>query len=97
MVSVRQVKAARALLAWSQDALAEASGLSERAVARLEAQDGEVGERAEGGSQLLSALEKAGVLFLPDYGEGVGVRLHKPLGSTPTSIPLEELNAENDE
>ena len=54
MVSVRQVKAARALLAWSQGALAEASGLSEPAVARLEAQDGGVVEEAEGGAQLLA-------------------------------------------
>ncbi|HTO78211.1 MAG TPA: helix-turn-helix transcriptional regulator, partial [Methylocystis sp.] len=40
MVSVRQIKAARALLGWSQGALAEASGLSEATVARLEAPDG---------------------------------------------------------
>ena len=80
MVSARQVKAARALLAWSQEALAKASGLSEPIVARLEAHDGEVGERAEGGSQLLAALEKAGVAFLSDNGEGVGVRLHEAAG-----------------
>jgi hypothetical protein len=97
MVSVRQVKAARALLAWSQDALAKASGLSEPIVARLEAQDGEVGERAEDGAKVLSALESAGVVFLPENGEGQGVRLRKPLGSMPSSIPLEDLNAENDE
>ncbi len=97
MVSVRQVKAARALLAWSQDALAKASGLSGLIVARLEAQEGEVGERAEGAAKILAVLESAGVVFLPENGEGQGVRLRKPLGSMPSSIPLEDLNAENDE
>ncbi len=97
MVSVRQVKAARALLAWSQGALAEASGLSESIVARLEAQDGEIDGRADGGAKLLMALKSAGVVFLAENGEGQGVRLHRPLGSLPSSIPVEDLNAENDE
>jgi len=96
MVSVRQVKAARALLAWSQGALAEASGAPESIVARLEAQDGEVDGR-DGGAKILAALESAGVVFLAEDGEGQGVRLRKPLGSLPSSIPVEDLNAENDE
>jgi transcriptional regulator with XRE-family HTH domain len=96
MVSVRQVEAARALLGWSQGALAEASGVPESIVARLEAQDGEIDGR-DGGAKLLAALEAAGVVFLPENGEGQGVRLRKPLSSIPSSIPLEDLNAENDE
>jgi predicted transcriptional regulator len=36
MISVRQMKAARALLAWSQGDLATASGISEPTIARLE-------------------------------------------------------------
>jgi transcriptional regulator with XRE-family HTH domain len=97
VVSVRQVKAARALLAWSQGALAEASGVSEPTVARLEAQDGDLGGRVDTGAKILAALEAAGVIFLEDNGEGPGVRLHKPWGSTPASIPIEDLTAENDE
>jgi DNA-binding XRE family transcriptional regulator len=36
MITVRQMKAARALLAWSQGDLAKASGVSEPTIARLE-------------------------------------------------------------
>jgi len=43
MISVRQMKAARALLAWSQSDLAAASGISEPTIGRLEAEDGPVG------------------------------------------------------
>jgi transcriptional regulator with XRE-family HTH domain len=97
VVSVRQIKAARALLAWSQGALAEASGVSEPTVARLEAQDGDLGGRADTGAKIVAALEAAGVIFLADDGEGPGVRLQKPRGSGPLSIRIEDLTAENDE
>ena len=96
VVSVRQIKAARALLGWSQGDLAEASGLSEATVAGLEAQDGDLGGRA-GGAKIVAALEVAGVIFLAENGEGAGVRLQKLRGSAPTSIPIEDLTAENDE
>jgi len=97
VVSVRQVKAARALLAWSQGALAEASGVSEPTVARLEAQDGDLGGRVDTGAKMVAALEAAGIIFLAENGEGPGVRLRRPLGSSPAWIPIEELTAENDE
>jgi len=95
VVSVRQIKAARALLGWSQGALAEASGLSEATVARLEAPDGDSGGQT--GAKIVAALSAAGVIFLAENGEGLGVRLRKLRGSAPASIPLEELTAENDE
>lgn len=45
-----------------------------------------------------SALESAGVIFVEENGEGPGVRLRKSAaGSKIASIPLEDLNAENDE
>ena len=97
MVSVRQIKAARALLAWSQAELATASGLSEPTVAHLETQDGDLRESGDKVAKIVAALEVEGVIFLSENGEGAGVRLRKPLGSAPASIPLEELNAENDE
>ncbi|OSI70493.1 helix-turn-helix domain-containing protein [Bradyrhizobium canariense] len=78
MFSVRQVKAARALLAWSQGDLAEASGVSEPTIARLESEDAEqVGGRAETSAKLKAALEKAGVEFIPENGGGAGVRMKK--------------------
>lgn len=77
MLSIRQVKAARALLAWSQGDLAKASGVSEPTIARLEAVDGPVGGRADTGAKLQAALEAAGVIFIEQNGEGPGVRLRK--------------------
>ncbi|MGO9238383.1 MAG: helix-turn-helix domain-containing protein [Methylocella sp.] len=75
--STRQIKAARALLAWSQGDLAEASGVSEPTIARLESVEGEIGGRADTVQKILAALEKAGCIFLEENGDGPGVRLRK--------------------
>ena len=76
-VSIRQIKAARALLAWSQEQLAAAAEVSIPTIKRLEAQDGPLGGRNETGSKIRSALESAGVEFLDENGGGPGVRLRK--------------------
>jgi predicted transcriptional regulator len=76
-VSIRQIKAARALLDWSQDDLAKHSGVSSPTVKRLEAADGDVGGRAETGESLVAALQEAGVEFIQENGGGAGVRLAK--------------------
>lgn len=79
-ISIRQVKAARALLAWSQDDLADASGVSKPTIGRLESEDGEIGGRSDTGEKLRKALEKAGVEFIAENGGGAGVRLRKRTG-----------------
>lgn len=76
-VSIRQVKAARSLLAWSQADLAEASGISEPTIKRLEATDGPLGGRTDTGEKIVAALESAGVEFIAENGGGAGVRLRK--------------------
>jgi predicted transcriptional regulator len=76
-VSIRQVKAARALLGWSQDDLAKHSGVSAPTVKRLEAAEGDIGGRAETGEALVTALQDAGVEFISENGGGAGVRLTK--------------------
>lgn len=76
-VSIRQVKAARALLDWSQARLADASGVSLPTVKRLEAGDGEIGGREGTGDRIRLALEAAGIIFVQENGEGPGVRLRK--------------------
>jgi predicted transcriptional regulator len=76
-VSIRQIKAARALLSWSQDDLAKHSGVSAPTVKRLEAAEGDIGGRAETGETLVAALQQAGVEFIPENGGGAGVRLAK--------------------
>ncbi len=76
-VSIRQIKAARALLGWSQRDLAAAADVSIPTVKRLEAQEGPLGGRDETGMKIRSALESAGVEFIDENGGGSGVRLRK--------------------
>jgi DNA-binding XRE family transcriptional regulator len=76
-VSIRQVKAARALLAWSQEQLAADADVSIPTIKRLEAQDGPLGGRDETSIKIRSALEAAGVEFIDENGGGPGVRLRK--------------------
>jgi predicted transcriptional regulator len=76
-VSIRQVKAARALLAWSQEDLASAADVSVPTVKRLEAADGPLGGRAKTTQKLQAALERGGVEFIDENGGGLGVRLRK--------------------
>ena len=80
LVTTRQIKAARALLGWSQAVLAERSGVSEPTVARLEAVDGELGGREVTGDKIRAAIEAAGVEFIQENGGGRGVRLRKRRG-----------------
>ena len=77
-VSVRQVKAARALLDWSQNDLAAACGISVPTIKRIEANDGALGGRADTAEAIREALEAAGVEFIAENGGGPGVRLRKP-------------------
>ena len=77
MITTRQIKAARALLGWSQADLAERSGISEPTVARLESLEGELGGRIGTVEKMRSAIEKAGVEFIDENGGGPGVRLRK--------------------
>ncbi len=76
-VSIRQIKAARALLGWSQDELAVRSGISVPTIKRLEAAEGEFGGRAETREAVVAALQEAGIEFIPENGGGVGVRIAK--------------------
>ena len=76
-ITVRQMRAARVMLGWRQNELAEASGVSVVTVRRLEAADGNIGGRAETQEALLAALQTAGIEFIEENGGGIGVRLAK--------------------
>ena len=78
MISVKQIKAGRALLGWSQSDLAAKSGVSEPTVARLESIDGELGGREATGQRMRAALEEGGIQFIEENGGGPGVRLRNP-------------------
>jgi len=70
-----QVRAARGLLAWSQDQLAAASSVPKRTIARLELGEGAPQRRTL--AAIRTALEAAGVEFT--NGDAPGVRL-RPAG-----------------
>lgn len=76
MISARQIRAARALLGWSQQALADRAVISLNAVVRLE--NGRADTRLSTLTAIQTALVKAGVEFLPASSKGEGVRLRDP-------------------
>jgi DNA-binding XRE family transcriptional regulator len=78
-VSIRQIKAARALMAWSQEQLAHAADVSVPTIKRLEANDGPLGGRSETGARIQAALQRAGVEFIDENGGGPGVRIRRPM------------------
>ena len=74
-MTTQQIKAARALLEWSQSDLARRSGISEPTIARLESVAGELGGRPRTVEQIVSTLKAAGIEFIDENGGGLGVRL----------------------
>ncbi len=74
-ISIRQIKAARALLDWSQEQLADEAGASLAKMKQLQAEDAEIDAASGIGQKLLAALDKAGVSLIEENGEAVGVRL----------------------
>ncbi|MEO6013916.1 MAG: helix-turn-helix transcriptional regulator [Devosia sp.] len=78
MISASQIRAARALLEWSQGDLVEKTSLSLTTVRRMEAADvGPGRSSAENVATVERALEAAGVQFIPENGGGAGVRMAK--------------------
>ncbi len=69
-----QIRAARALLGWSQTELAKAARLSRPTIDRAERTQA-VSDDAL--ATMRKAMEKAGVIFQDENGEGPGVRLRK--------------------
>lgn len=73
MITARQIRAARALLGWSQQELADKAVVSLNAVTRLEKE--QVDSRISTVNAVHRALLKAGVEFIPADAKGEGVRL----------------------
>ena len=76
MITPRQIRAARALLGWSQQQLADKAIVSLNAVTRLE--KGKVDSRVSTVTAIEKALAKAGIEFLAAGEKGEGVRLRSP-------------------
>lgn len=78
MISAGQIRAARALLDWSQPGLADRAGVSMGTIRRME--DSAIGpgrSSAENVAAVQKAIEAAGVAFIAENGGGAGVRLAK--------------------
>jgi DNA-binding XRE family transcriptional regulator len=78
MLTPAQIRAARALVGWSQVDLADASGVALQSIKNIET--GKTDPRLSTATALRAALEKAGVIFLDDgqsVSGGSGVRLVK--------------------
>ncbi len=76
MITGTQVRAARALLAWSQVRLAYQARISLPTVKRLEASGDEPAGTVRTNEKIRAAVEAAGVVFIGDDAEGGrGVRL----------------------
>ena len=76
MITPRQIRAARGLLGWSQQKLADKAIISLNALARLER--GSVDARVSTLAAVEKALIRAGIEFIPAAEKGEGVRLARP-------------------
>ena len=76
MISSDQARGARAILGLSQPDVAKAAGVSTMTVKRAEG-SGLPPASADAMAKIERALEKAGVIFVEENGEGAGVRLKK--------------------
>lgn len=76
MISPRQCRAARALLDWSQQDLADRARVGIVTIRQLEA--GAHEPRRATLDVVRRALEAAGIEFIDENGGGAGVRLRKP-------------------
>lgn len=84
LITTGQIRAARALMGWSQQELADRSGISRRTIAAAEA----VEPSATTTRAVVECFEDAGIHFITD-STGRGVYL-----STPTSVPLSVVGSE---
>jgi len=77
MISSRQIKAARALLSWKGQDLADKSGVGIATLRRYEAQDGIPNANKFVISAIKDCLEEAGVVFSGDPVKSPGVLLNQ--------------------
>jgi predicted transcriptional regulator len=74
VITGRHIRAARALLGWSQSELSKKSKVALRTILRMEGFDGAVGARTDTLGRVVAVLERAGVEFLDDGKPGVRLK-----------------------
>ena len=81
VITSAQCRAGRALISWSQDDLEKAAKVAKKTIADFERDARSPHPRTL--EALRSAFESAGVSFVPENGEGAGVRLALRSDGTP--------------
>lgn len=76
MLSSAQCRGARGLLDWSRKHLARVTHIDVGAILEFEADEGNLSATAH--DTLQKAFEEAGIILIPENGDGAGVRLRKP-------------------
>lgn len=89
MLTPQQIRAARALLNWSQNQLAEASGVAAQSIKNIER--GVTDPRLTTATALRRTLEAAGVQFVDngDTASGAGVALRLPARQAATEAEMQ--------
>ena len=82
MITSRQVRAARALLGWTQEMLADKALVALTALNRLESEN-DLSVREDTRHQVVKALEAAGIVFF-DSDRGQGLMLVRGSQETPS-------------
>src|SRR5215470_15347481 len=82
-----QIRAARALLGWSQHRLAREAGIGSATVRRIEQHEGVVKGNFSTILKVQRALEQAGIHFTEGSNEEISVGLKKRVGDRPGGEP----------
>ena len=87
LLSSAQIRAARALLKWSAQELADASALGVNTIRRAETAEENIALTTANSMVLRRTLEAAGVEFIDENGGGPGVRLRAPQKGAKKKLP----------
>jgi transcriptional regulator with XRE-family HTH domain len=77
MISICQIKAARALLGWTAIQLSKESGVGSATIKRYESQEGLPKGNFQKVMKIKETLEDAGIEFIGDPLKSPGIILHK--------------------
>jgi len=76
-LTASQIRAARALLRWSAEDLAQRSAVGVATIRRAEVSEDEMSLTLPNNFAIRTSLENGGVEFIDENGGGAGVRLRK--------------------
>jgi transcriptional regulator with XRE-family HTH domain len=77
MITGAQLRMARGYLRWSAKKLAGKAGVAESTIKRMEQDEGFPVARGANIEAVYRTLADAGIVFVPENGGGVGIRLRK--------------------